>query len=90
MDTLRRVHFEKTSVSPSSNNGITPASPPKISMQPVSTSGSNTVTATTVGLLPSTSTTMVTNSTSGNNAIPLPVSNNVDHDEDEDEGDTAM
>ena len=94
MDTLRRVHFEKTSVSPSSNNGITPASPPKISMQPVTTSGSGStvITATTVGLLPPSST-VVTNSTSGGghvgNSIPsLPVSN--DNDEEEDEGDTAM
>ena len=95
MDTLRRVHFEKTSVSPSSNNGVTPASPPKISLQPVSNS-TNTVTATTVGLLPpTTSTTVVTNSTSGNSfsAVTLPVVTNnvVDHpDDEEDEGDTAM
>ena len=91
MDTLRRVHFEKTSVSPSSNNGIIPASPPKISMQPVTTSGSGStvITATTVGLLPPSST-VVTNTTSGvGNSIPtLPVSN--DNDEEEDEGDTAM
>ena len=85
------MHFEKTSVSPSSNNGVTPASPPKISLQPVSNS-TNTVTATTVGLLPpTTSTTVVTNSTSGNSfsAVTLPVVTNnvVDHpDDEEDEG----
>ena len=89
MDTLRRVHFEKTSASPSSNNGVTPASPPKISLQPVSNS-SNTVTATTVGLLPPTSTTVVTNSTTSGKMVTLPISNHVDQDDDEDEGDTAM
>lgn len=78
MDTLRRVHFEKTS-----SNGATPASPPKVTLpvsvpsvpahaQPVSTS---TVTS-AVNVQPMT----VVTTTAPSITTP----------EDEDEGDTAM
>ena len=43
MDTLRRVHFEKTTSSPSNN--VTPASPPKISLPPNNSTNSEPVTS---------------------------------------------
>ena len=80
MDTLRRVHFEKTSVS---SNGATPASPPKVTL-PVS-----------VPSVPAHAQAVSTSTvTSAVNVQPMTVvtttAPSITTPEDEDEGDTAM
>ena len=84
MDTLRRVHFEKsTKNSPSSNNGITPASPPKIILPANAVSTASSI-ITTAGGGNGVSTVVTTA------AGTLPPSLPSHEDDDEDEGDTAM